>query len=125
MKRLIVCGALFAAFTGPALADPSPACVAKRTYIENQIAEARANNRTEQVEGLQRALKANKANCTDESLAKERDEDIREAQQEVAERERDLAEAKRDGDADKITKRQEKLNEARAELEEAKKPIGR
>ncbi len=125
MKRLIASALLLGGLSAPALADPSPACVAKRTYIENQIAEAKANNRTEQVEGLQRALKANKANCTDESLAKEREEDIRDAQEEVAERERDLAEAKREGDADKIAKRQEKLNEARQELEEARKPIGR
>lgn len=68
-------------------------------------------------------MKANKANCTDASLAKGRDRDIKQLQQEVAERERSLAEAQREGDAKKMAERQAKLDAARSRLARPKKPI--
>lgn len=115
----LACAASLPAF--PALAA-SPACEAKRAEIEASIAEAQARGQAQRVRGLQQALAANQANCSDASLAAEREDDIREAQREVAEREAELAEEKREGgDADKIARRQAKLDEARAELVAAQK----
>jgi hypothetical protein len=125
MKSTALSIALLLASTSLALAaERSPACEAKRANIEKQIAEATSRGRSQEVAGLKRALAANKAECTDASLAKEREERIQEAQKEVAEREKDLAEAERKGDAKKIAKRKTKLDEARSELTEAEKPVG-
>ncbi|WP_349744119.1 DUF1090 domain-containing protein [Roseateles cavernae] len=105
-------------------ADRSPACEAKRAAIETQITQAQARGRSQEVAGLNRALAANKARCTDASLAKERETRIRAAERKVAEREKSLREAEHKGDAKKIASRKTKLDEARHELTEAEKPVG-
>lgn len=122
--RILFAGALaLSAFSAAAATPPSAACVAKRTEIEQQISQAKAQGRSQEVKGLQRALKANQSNCTDASLARERDARIAKAQREVVERERDLAKAEREGDSKKIERRRSKLEEANAELLQARKPV--
>ncbi|MBL8267238.1 DUF1090 domain-containing protein [Steroidobacter sp.] len=106
-------------------AEPSPACDAKRASIEAQISEAQARGRTREVAGLKRALKNNEAHCTDATLAKEREAQMKKAQREVAERERDLSAAEAKGDVKKIESRKAKLEAARAELVEAEKALPR
>jgi len=101
----------------------SPACEAKRANIEAQIAEAEARGHKRRAAGLQEALSANRAHCTDESLAAAREADIRKAEREVAEREEALRAAQRKGDRKKIARQQAKLEEARSELAEASRPI--
>ncbi|MGB3069684.1 MAG: DUF1090 domain-containing protein [Ottowia sp.] len=124
MKHLLWCGLLLSAFTGHAIAaERSAACVAKQSNIEAQLVQAKERGHKREIAGLQKALNANKANCTDESLAKEREKGIRQAQKKVAERERSLAEAERKGDAKKIADRKAKLDAARSELALAEKPI--
>lgn len=125
MKITMFCTALMIAFTIPAwAAQHSAACEAKRASIEAQISEANARGRKQDVAGLKRALAANKTWCTDESLAKERATDIRNARRKVAAREKSLAEAERKGDTKKIEARKKKLDEARHDLAEAEKPLG-
>ena len=125
MKTTLLSAVVLLSFSSLAFAaERSPACEAKRANIEAQIAEATAKGRTQQVDGLKRALAANQAHCTDASLAKEREENIQKAQEKVAEREKSLAEAKLKGDADKIAKKQAKLDEARRALTEAQQPVG-
>lgn len=122
--KFVLCSLVFVAYAAPTLAaGPSRACDAKRASIETQIAEAEANGRKREVAGLQKALRANKANCTDESLARDRAKAVQSAQREVKARERDLSEAESKGDAEKIAKRREKLDAARRELSEAEKPL--
>ena len=104
-------------------ADASPACAAKRANIESHISEAQARGRSQELRGLQRALKANQANCTDASLARERAQQIAKAERELAERQSDLQEAERTGDAKKIASRQAKLDEARRALAYAQQPV--
>jgi hypothetical protein len=125
MKALVFCAvSALAAWTAPTLAaDASPACAAKRAQIEAQISEATAQGNKQQVAGLQKALKANKANCSDASLAAERDKQIKAAQKKVASREKSLREAEQKGDAKKIADRKAKLEAAKAELVEAEKPL--
>ncbi|THT99379.1 DUF1090 domain-containing protein [Lampropedia puyangensis] len=125
MKHTAQIFALFiaSAATSAALAQASPACEAKRAAIEAQITQANAQGRTQQVAGLEKALAANKAHCTDAQLAAERDKDIQQALQKVAEREQELSEAQAKGDAEKMAKRRAKLQEAREQLTEAQKPL--
>ncbi|MEC5397946.1 DUF1090 domain-containing protein [Uliginosibacterium sp. H1] len=124
MRNPSILSLLLALHAAPSAAAPlSPACEAKRTRIETQIAEATARGNKQELAGLNRALRATTANCTDASLAKERDARIRKAEKEIAEREKDLAQAQKSGDADKVEKRREKLEEARRELVEAQKPV--
>lgn len=106
-----------------ASAAPSPACAAKRAQIESQISEAQARGRTHELRGLRRALQANQANCTDASLAREREERIAKARREVAERERDLQDAEQGGRPRKIASRKAKLEAARRELDAAQQPL--
>ena len=105
--------------------EASPACAAKHAAIQSQIEEASARGRSQELAGLQRALAANQAHCSDASLAKAREADIRAAQKKVAEREKGLAEAERKGNAKTIAKRKAKLAEARRDLAEAEKPLPR
>ncbi|SFU60667.1 Protein of unknown function [Polaromonas sp. YR568] len=104
-------------------ATPSAACEAKRASIETEITQAKANGHPEKVKGLERALKANKAGCTDASLAAARDADIRKAEHKVKALEKDLARAEKKGKADKIARQKAKLEAAKTELEAAKKPV--
>lgn len=104
-------------------ATPSAACEAKRSSIETEIAQAKANGHPEKVKGLERALKANKAGCTDATLAAARDADIRKAEQKVKALEKDLARAEKKGKPEKIARQKTKLEAARSELETAKKPV--
>lgn len=125
MKHVLFLALVLGTAVTPALAaEPSPACLAKRANIETQLEEAKSRHRKQEMAGLQKALNANKARCTDEILAKEREKDIKQAQRKVAERERDLAEAQKKGDAKKIMTRQQKLDEARRTLAASEKPIG-
>lgn len=124
MKALVLSAGLLTLCALPAFAaQASPACAAKRANIESQISEARARGHTQALNGLQRALKANIAHCTDASLAEERAAKIAKAQHELAERESDLREAERKGDAQKIATRKAKLDEARRDLAEAQQPL--
>jgi hypothetical protein len=125
MKTLVFCAvSALAAWTAPTFAaDASPACAAKRAQIEAQISQASAQGNKQQLAGLQKALKANKANCSDASLAAERDKQIKAAQKKVASREKSLREAEQKGDAKKIADRKTKLEAAKAELVEAEKPL--
>jgi hypothetical protein len=125
MKRLLITGITVAMLAGTAVAaQPSAACAAKRAEIENQLAEANAHGRKHEAAGLQKALKANRARCSDASLARARDQDIKQARKKVAEREHSLAQARRKGDADKIADREAKLEEARQALARAERPPG-
>lgn len=115
---------MFAAVSPVVAAELSPACAAKRTEIETQIAQAESHGRSREVAGLKKALAANKAHCSDASLTREREAKIRDARKKLAEREKSLAEAERKGDQKKIAARTAKLDEARRELAEAEKPVG-
>jgi hypothetical protein len=123
MKRFIVFTAMALGAVPLFAAQASPACAAKRTSIETQISEANAHGQRYKLAGLQRALRANQAGCTDASLAKERDVDIAKASKNVSQREAELGAAQRKGDAKKVAKQQQKLDEARSELSEASKPL--
>lgn len=124
MKNLVVCACVLVLHAVPALAaDASPACAAKQARIESQLTEATAQGRSREVAGLKQALRSNKAHCTDASLAKERDAEIRQATKKVAEREKSLAAAEKKGDAKKIAARKAKLDEAQKALAEAQKPL--
>ncbi|MDW5443258.1 DUF1090 domain-containing protein [Polaromonas sp. SM01] len=123
MKQLILASVLVLAVAPLWAQQPSAACEAQRARIEAQIERAQAAGNSREVAGLQKALRANKAHCSDASLAAERERNIRKATKKVAEREKDLAEAQRKGDPDKIAQRQRKLDEARQALAEAQKPL--
>lgn len=103
-------------------AEPSPGCAAKQTSIESKISAATARGNKRELAGLNKALRATQANCTEESLRQEKDARVQKARQELSERERDLAQAEKSGDAKKIEKRRVKLEEARRELADAEKP---
>ncbi|MGX5028149.1 DUF1090 domain-containing protein [Enterobacter asburiae] len=91
-------------------------CAAKRQNIEQQIRQAETHENSYRVEGLKKAYAEVVATCTDASLRKEREADVRKKQQKVSEREQELQQANASGRPDKIAKKRAKLEEARAEL---------
>lgn len=122
----LCCASALLVFAAPTFAaEPSPACQAKRRNIEAQLANAIEHGRKQEAAGLKKALRANQAHCTEATLEKERNADIRQAQKKVAEREKSLREAEQKGDPKKLAERQAKLDEARRELTEAEQPIPR
>lgn len=114
--------ALMAAST-IAQAAPSAACAYKQQEIETQLGFAKQAGNQYQIAGLERALAAHKANCSDASLEQERQERITKAEHKVAEREQELAEARAKGDPKKVARRQSKLQEAQQGLQEAQRPL--
>ncbi|MFV3287406.1 DUF1090 domain-containing protein [Pseudomonas sp. NY11955] len=110
----LAAGAVQAAQPDPGLTG----CAAKRSAIENQLKIARDHGNSDQIAGLEEALRG-VDNCTDASLRKEREQKVLDARHEVAQREKDLKKAEKKGDAEKINKRKDKLAESRKELQEA------
>ena len=121
MKYLLIASLLVLA-AAPVLAA-EPACAAKITRIELEVGQAQAQGRQHQIAGLQKALRATQSNCTDASLAADRESDIKKATKKVAEREQKLAKAQAKGDAQKIASQQADLDKARSDLVNAQKPL--
>ncbi|RBA24775.1 DUF1090 domain-containing protein [Herminiimonas fonticola] len=128
MKRLataVLLSSIAALSVAQKAPDAADTCLSKRQDILTQIDQAKAKGNNKQVAGLNKALKANDANCTPESLRRAGEKDVSEARAKVADRDRELTEAKAEGkDKDKIAKREQKLNEAQAELQRAQKALG-
>ena len=119
MKTALLIATFLIIHASPSFAaQPGPGCSAKQTRIESSITEATARGNKHEIAGLNKALRATKANCTEESLLKEKEASIQKARKKLSERERDLAQAEKSGDAKKIDKRRIKLEEARRELAE-------
>ena len=87
--------------------------------MQTQLEQAKAHGNSAQQAGLEIALSEIKANCTDASLHKERENKVLDAKREVSKRQADLDKAMKKGDSEKINKRKDKLAESRKELQEA------
>ncbi|UYM54331.1 DUF1090 domain-containing protein [Leclercia adecarboxylata] len=94
----------------------SSLCQEKEQDIQREISYAEKHNNQSRINGLNKALREVKANCSDSKLRADHQHKIAEQKEEIAERRRDLAEAKEKGDADKVAKREQKLQEAQNEL---------
>ncbi len=107
----------------PVLAQsPVPAgCAAKSASLEKEMAYAKAHGNSGRIAGLQTALDAVKNNCSDASLAAERDAKISDKTHTVEEKKADLKRAQASGSPKKIAKSKSKLAHAETELEEAKR----
>lgn len=89
-------------FTTAAFAAPqTESCVTKQQEIQKQIGEARAHNNQNRIDGLEKALRENKAHCTDAGLKAENQKRVDEKREKVAEREQELKEALAKGDHEK------------------------
>ncbi len=91
-------------------------CQEKEEDIQKEITYAQKHNNQSRIDGLNKALKEVRANCTDSKLRADHQKKIAGQKEEIAERKQDLQEAKQKGDADKVTKREHKLQEAQNEL---------
>lgn len=91
-------------------------CQEKEQDIQREISYAEKHNNQHRSDGLKKALREVKDNCTDSKLRADHQEKIAEQKDEIAERRQDLQEAKEKGDAEKIAKRERKLQEAQDEL---------
>lgn len=91
-------------------------CQEKEQEIQKEITYAQKHNNQSRIDGLNKALREVKANCTDSKLRADHQKKIAGQKEEIAERQQDLQEAKQKGDADKVTKREHKLKEAQDEL---------
>ena len=87
-------------------------CQEKEQDIQKEITYAQKHNNQSRIDGLNKALKEVRANCTDSKLRADHQKKIAGQKEEIAERKQDLQEAKQKGDADKVTKREHKLQEA-------------
>lgn len=91
-------------------------CQEKEQNILKEISYAEKHQNQNRINGLNKALREVRANCSDSQLRADHQKKIAKQRDEVAERKYDLAEAKQKGDADKIAKRERKLAEAQEEL---------
>lgn len=105
-----------ALFSVSALSHAASPCQEKEHEIQREISYAEKHNNQSRIDGLNKALREVRANCSDQKLRAAHQKKIAEQKEEIAERRRDLSEAKEKGDADKIHKREHKLKEAQQEL---------
>lgn len=126
MKYHLLLSALVALHVSTvAVAAPGPGCAAKQADIESKLAAAQPRGNPQELAGLNTALRATKASCTEASLVRARAADIRKAQRELAKQERELAQAEKAGDPAKLEKRRAKLEDARRKLADAETPIAK
>ncbi|EMH4163390.1 DUF1090 domain-containing protein [Pluralibacter gergoviae] len=114
MKYRIALAFGLATLSAQALAA-SP-CLQKQQDIQREISYAEKHQNQHRIDGLNKALREVKDNCSDSRLRADHQKKIAEQKDEIAERRQDLAEAKEKGDAEKISKRERKLSEAQSEL---------
>ncbi len=125
--KIAVLLAVGSAVAAPAWAQPAaPAgCAAKVQDIQAQLEQARKRGNRNRVNGLEKALRETRANCTDASLRAEREREVAKHEREVEERRKDLREAEAERDPKEIDKRRGKLADALAELSEARRELQR
>ena len=90
-------------------------CQRKSCEIEYQIDKAKEYGNQHKVDGLTKALKEVKANCTNDGLKDKIAEKIESSEEDLAEYREDLKEAKQSGKAQKVKKYQRKIED---EIEE-------
>lgn len=91
-------------------------CKKKICEIEKQIEISQKTGNKQKTDGLRKALKNVKENCTDKGLKDNLIEKIRVVKEEIVEYESDLKEAKEYGKTDKVLKYQNKINEEKSKI---------
>lgn len=91
-------------------------CGEKETDIQREIGYAEKHHNQQRINGLNKALKELRTNCSDSGLRADHQKKINKQKEEIAERKADLQKANQKGDAGNIRKREEKLSEAKHEL---------
>ncbi|ECC7843040.1 DUF1090 domain-containing protein [Salmonella enterica] len=119
IKMIFFISAVAVLLTEQAYAAAPIGCIAKRQDVENQIIYAREHNNTNQIAGLQKALREIEDHCTYSQLLKKRQLKIAEKEKKVAERQAELERAKETGNLKKMAQKQKKLDRAREELLDA------
>ncbi|MCS2170043.1 DUF1090 domain-containing protein [Scandinavium sp. TWS1a] len=94
----------------------STPCQEKEQDIQREIHYAEKHHNQSRIDGLNKALREVKDNCSDSKLRADHQKKIAEQKEEITERRHDLDEAKTKGDAEKISKREHKLTEAQQQL---------
>jgi len=113
------CGLLATPVLAAEQAPEPNGCLAKSQEISAKLEQAKADGNKEQQAGLEKALSETKANCTEASLLKQREQKVLDAKREVSRRQADLNKAMAKGDPERINKRKDKLAESRKELQDA------
>ena len=116
---LTCCGLLATSLLAAEQAPEANGCLAKSQEISTKIEQAKAEGNKQQQTGLEKALSETKANCTESSLLKQREQKVLDAKREVSRRQADLNKAMTKGDPERINKRKDKLAESRKELQDA------
>ncbi|NAZ91062.1 DUF1090 domain-containing protein [Vibrio toranzoniae] len=111
---LSLCVLSFHSFASSHCGDLS-GCERKSCEIEYQINKAKEYGNQHKVDGLTKALKEVKANCTNDGLKDKIAEKIESSEEDLAEYREDLKEAKQSGKAQKVKKYQRKIED---EIEE-------
>ncbi|MGO2318573.1 MAG: DUF1090 domain-containing protein [Vibrio toranzoniae] len=111
---LSLCVLSFHSFASSHCGDLS-GCERKSCEIEYQINKAKEYGHQHKVNGLTKALKEVKANCTNDGLKDKIAEKIESSEEDLAEYREDLKEAKQSGKAQKVKKYQRKIED---EIEE-------
>lgn len=111
---LSLCVLSFHSFASSHCGDLS-GCQRKSCEIEYQIDKAKEYGNQHKVDGLTKALKEVKANCTNDGLKDKIAEKIESSEEDLSEYREDLKEAKQSGKAQKVKKYQRKIED---EIEE-------
>ena len=111
--------ALTISFNGMASIDCSglTSCERKFCELEFQIEKAKQANNQYKVDGLKKALKSARLNCTDEHLKSKLQHNKQETEHKISELNDKLERARQDGNSDKVIKYQEKLKQKKTKLE--------
>jgi len=107
-------------FSTTAAAQAASLCQEKEQEILREISYAEKHHNQNRINGLNKALREVRANCSDSDLRAKHQQKISELHAEISERRAELKQAQQSGDREKISKRERKLKEAEAELQALK-----
>ncbi|MGB3423554.1 MAG: DUF1090 domain-containing protein [Castellaniella sp.] len=122
MMRSLTFLALACTLAGPAQAA-DPACDRKAAEIERQIGYAQEAGNRARLDGLRKALAANRENCTDSRLIQGLEQDIAEQQEEIDALRAEVREKESEGRYDKVKKLERKLADAQQDLKDLQQSL--
>ena len=98
-------------FSTTAAVQAASLCQEKEQEILREISYAEKHHNQNRINGLNKALREVRANCSDSDLRAKHQQKISELHAEISERRAELKQAQQSGDREKISKRERKLKE--------------
>ena len=129
MKNVLIVGTtLVTLLTGTVLLasvnkETNKGCDQKITHLEEELTQAKNNNNTHRINGLEISLSNVQEHCTDKGLKEKLEEKIASEQEDLNEHTKDYNEAVSEGKSDKIQKYKMKIEKDNVKIKALTKEL--